>query len=246
MTRCVVVQHLEPEKPYLIADALRRHDVQVDVCRVDRGDGVPADMSGLDALVVMGGPMSAASDHGFPSRLAELALLEDALDSELPVLGVCLGAQMLAAASGAAVYRGEAGPEIGWAPVFTTTAAAGDPLFEDAPRSMTVLHWHGETFDLPEGAVHLASSDRYEHQAFRVGEAAWGLQFHIEVDAEAVSAFVQAFGDEAERSGIPPMSIEGEAWSRLADLRPAATEVLDRFALLVRDRAGASGTRNRF
>ena len=102
----VVIQHLEPEGPALIGDALVRRGAQMDVVRTDLGHAVPADASGLAGLVVMGGPMSAGSDVGFPSRRAEVALLRDAVDQGVPVLGICLGAQLLAVAGGAAIRRG--------------------------------------------------------------------------------------------------------------------------------------------
>ncbi len=244
MSNCVVVQHLEPEGPYRISDALQRRDVEVDVCRVFAGDAVPDDLSGYDGVVVMGGPMSATSDDRFPSRRAEIALLADALERGVPALGVCLGAQLLAVAGGGTVYRGANGAEIGWAPVALSRDAADDPLFSGVPSSLTVLHWHGDTFDLPPGAVHLASSRHYRNQAFRCGSAAWGLQFHLEVDAGAVAAFTRAFGDEAERCGVPLGEIDGPAPGHLSALEGAGQIVLERFATLVCERAVKSGDRS--
>jgi GMP synthase-like glutamine amidotransferase len=237
MTTCLVVQHLEPEKAYLIADALERHQVELEVCRVFAGDTVPPGLGGYDAVVVMGGPMSATSDEGFPTRRSELAMLGQALEHRLPILGVCLGAQLLAAAGGAKVYPGSEGAEIGWKPVVLSVAAADDPLFGGVDGALTVLHWHGDTFDLPAGAVHLASSQQYVNQAFRLGQSAWGLQFHLEVDAEAVAAFTGHFGDDAARAGVPLETIEGPARAALSRLAPVGRQVLDRFAAIVHERA---------
>jgi GMP synthase-like glutamine amidotransferase len=215
--RALVVRHLDVEGPYEIATALRRHGV-------DAVDGPPDSLDGFDALVVMGGPMAAHSDDDFPTRTAELRLLADALDRRVPVLGVCLGAQLLAVAAGGRAFRGEAGPEIGWAPVHRV---GEDRLFADLPTSFPVLHWHGDTVELPPGAELLASSDRYTNQAFRVGPVAWGIQFHLEVDLGAVGAFVERFdGDPA---------ILAEAADRLAELAPTRALVLDRWATLVAD-----------
>ena len=241
MPRCLVVQHLEPEGAYAIADTLERHGIGIDVCRVYAGDAVPTDVGGFDAVVVMGGTMSAASDDAFPSRRAELALLIDALAHDVPTLGVCLGAQLLAAAAGAKVFPGDAGAEIGWKPVTWCPGAAEDVLLAGTGPTLTVLHWHGDTFDLPPGAVLLATSDQYAHQAFRVGDAAWGLQFHLEVDEGAVAAFVRAFGADAARSGADPRSIVDIAPGVLEVLRPQRDIVLGHFAALVRERAVNSG-----
>ena len=233
MPRCLVVQHVEPEGPYAIGAALEGAGGTVDRCRVFAGDRVPDDATGLDGLVVMGGPASATSDDGFPSRRAELALLADALDRGFPVLGVCLGAQLLALAAAGSVRAGGAGAEIGWAPVDLAAASGTDPLLAGTDPRPTVLHWHADTFELPPGATHLASSPRYPNQAFRVGERAWGFQFHLEVDRPAVEAFLAAFGDDARGAGADPDAIGAESAAALAALASTRDTVADRFAGLV-------------
>jgi GMP synthase-like glutamine amidotransferase len=231
-----VIQHLPPEGPYLIAEALENAGVGVELCQVFAGGHPPAGLDGYNGLVVMGGPMSAASDDGFATRTAEIDLLEDALERGLPALGVCLGAQLLAIAAGGKVYPGAEGPEIGWAPVSLMIGESErDLLFRDLPRELTVLHWHGDTFDLPPGATHLAANKAYPNQAFRAGPRAWGLQFHLEVDRSGVEAFLAAFGDEAASCGVPPEDIATQAGSAIAELAPARGALLDRFAALVRD-----------
>ena len=138
----------------------------------------------FDGIVVMGGPMSAYSDEGFPTRRRELELLADALVRGVPTLGVCLGAQLLALAAGGRALAGKVGPEVGWAPVEFTEHAKEDSLLAGLPRQIIVLHWHGDTFELPPHAVELAASPLYRGQAFRVGSQAWGFQFHLEVDQQ--------------------------------------------------------------
>jgi GMP synthase-like glutamine amidotransferase len=229
---CLVVQHVEPERPFAITSALQRCGVRVDVCSTHAGETVPDSAACYEAVVVMGGPMSARSDDGFPTRSTEIALLGDALSREVPVLGVCLGAQLLAIAAGARVVPGEAGQEIGWGEITLTEGAASDPLFAGMPSSMTVLHWHGETFELPHSAVHLASTALYPNQAFRTGPCAWGLQFHLEVDHYAVGEFVGAFGGEALAVGVEPEDIVSAAPQVMSELAGLRDALLDRFAQL--------------
>jgi GMP synthase-like glutamine amidotransferase len=230
MARCLVLQHLEPEGPYRVADALKNRGVEVETRRVFAGDTVPEDPSEYDALVVMGGTMSAASDDGFPTRRSEIGYLQAALSSGLPTLGICLGAQLLAVAAGAAVYAGDAGAEVGWLPVQLTEIAASDRLFAGISSPLKVLQWHGDTFDLPPGSTHLALSDVYPNQAFRVGESAWGLQFHLEVDANAVAAFMEGFDSDSCTRGFSRQLIEDSTATALLELAPIRSLVLDRFA----------------
>jgi len=245
MTKCLVIQHVAAESAWAIGDALDRAGVVLDVRRADAGDPIPTDAADYDGIVVMGGPMSAVSDDGFPSRRAELAVLTDALAIGRPTLGVCLGAQLLALATGATVRLGESGPEIGWAPVELSPHADGDALLNGLPRHIVVLHWHGDTYELPAAAVYLAGSERYRNQAFRVGEAAWGLQFHLEVTAPAVDAFVAAFGDEADGMPGGAAAIRRATPRALDALGPWRELVFDRFARLVAGVEG-DGSRDRF
>jgi GMP synthase-like glutamine amidotransferase len=227
----LVVQHAEIEGPAALADVLRDAGCDIAVVRADVGEKIPGELSEFAALIVMGGPMSAASDDSFPTRRAELSLLRTALAGSIPTLGVCLGAQLLAAAARADVYLG-AEPEIGWHPVTLTAAAETDPLLSGIDGSVNVLHWHGETFDLPDGAVHLAESKSYANQAFRLGSSAWGLQFHVEVDAAAVERFVVAFPEDAEHSPGSADAIRATAADAVDALRDVQRVITTRFAQL--------------
>lgn len=238
--RCLVIQHTEVEGPYAIGSALAAAGVDLELCLVYAGDAVPADPSGFDGVVVMGGPSSAASDVGFGSRRSELALLERAVDTGVPTLGVCLGAQLLALAGGARVYPMPAGAEVGWAPVVFTDPAREDTLLGDLPSEVTVLHWHGDTFDLPSDAERLASNDRTLNQAFRLGGSAWGIQFHAEVDRVAVEGFVRVLGDDARSVGVDPAEIVEAADGHLAALAPVTVAITERFASMVANRQGTT------
>jgi GMP synthase-like glutamine amidotransferase len=232
MSRCLVVQHVHPESPYAIGDALAGHGVDVDLRRVFAGQALPDDLDGYAGVVLMGGPMSAASDAGFPSRAAEVALLAQAIDRRLPTLGVCLGAQLLALAGGGDVLSGIDDPEIGWGPV-SILPDMDDPLFGGLPASLDVFHWHADTFRLPEGATVLASNARYANQAFRIGDVAWGLQFHLEVDNTAVAAMVEAF--PADLVAVPggTAGLLADSGPALDRLSPYRDQVLGSFAALV-------------
>ncbi|MFD4557973.1 methyltransferase domain-containing protein [Streptomyces sp. NPDC058469] len=231
-----IVEHAPQEGPYAIGAALEAAGLAMRVCRTWAGDPVPDTADDLVGLVVMGGAMAAYED--FPSRSAELALLRAALAAEVPVLGVCLGAQLLAVAAGGVARPGN-GTQVGWADVRMTDAARADALFGAVPERLRVLHWHGDTMDLPAGATLLASCDQYPVQAYRIGGSAWGMQFHLEVDEAAVGAFADAFPEEAATA---PGVVES-ASAELAVLARHRDGVFERFAAFVAERAERTATR---
>ena len=151
------------------------------------------DLQGIDLLIVMGGPMSVNDEEKFPWLVEEKKFIRDAIESGTPVLGICLGAQLIASAMGAAVY-GNPHKEIGWFPVRGVASPDADVF--SFPPSMDVFHWHGETFDLSPGAIHLARSEGCENQAFQLGSSVIGLQFHLETTVESAQAIVHHCRDE--------------------------------------------------
>ncbi len=174
-----IVTHVPFEGPALIATMMDAKGIRYRTCAPYAGEPLPA-AADCAGLVVMGGPMNALDDAAHPHLAAERALIADCLARDVPVFGVCLGSQLMAAALGARVYEGPDG-EFGAGSVTATAAAGTDPVFGELGETVPVVHWHGDTFDLPDGAVLLAGSDRYPHQAFRVGRAGYGLQFHVEL-----------------------------------------------------------------
>lgn len=225
----LIVQHLPIEGPYRLGSALVRAGVELDVRRVYAGDEVPSDAAGLSGLVVMGGPMAAHDDAGFPTRRAELALLADAVQRTVPTVGICLGAQLLAVAAGGSAFPGPR-PEVGWGPVTLTAAADADAVLAGLPTEHSVLHWHGDTVTLPPHAERLAGNENYENQAFRVGARAWGFQFHPEVDRAGVDAFVREFADEAP--GATGQQILDESAAAVEKMDASFRVVFERFAVL--------------
>jgi GMP synthase-like glutamine amidotransferase len=224
---------MEPEQAFVIGDVLVESGITLDTRELFAGDVVPPTLSDYQGLVVMGGSMAASSDEGFPTRRSEISLIAAAIEDGIPTLGVCLGAQLIAAACGARVYPGVAGQEIGWFPVSLGDSCEDDALFAGLPEVMTVLQWHGDTFDLPAGSELLVSNANYPNQAFRVGGATWGLQFHLEVTAEAVDGFISTFEKDAASAPGGVDRIRSETALSLEALRSSRDIVLRRFAALV-------------
>ena len=146
-------------------------------------------LTNVQGVVIMGGPMGVYEQDRYPFLTKELAFLREAVEMRLPILGVCLGAQLLAHALGADV-RKHAVKEIGWYPLTKEAGAADDPLFAPFTSTETVFQWHGDTFALPRGAVRLASSPWCAQQAFRYRDNVYGLQFHVEVTADIIAAWL--------------------------------------------------------
>ena len=194
----LVLQHIACEPPGVFEDVLaeRAHEL----VRVELDEGEPLPAGTWDAIVAMGGPMSVNDEGEHPWLTGEKAAIASHVRAGRPFWGSCLGAQLLASALGARVYAGPA-PEVGVLAVELTAAGLDDPVLGVLPAAVDTLQWHGDTFDLPEGAVLLASSPAYPHQAFRVGRAAYAVQFHVEV-TEAMGeewAGVPAYAEYADR-----------------------------------------------
>ena len=206
-SRLLVLQHIACEPPAAFEDELRSRGLDLVRVELDAGEPLP-DWREFPAIVVMGGPMGAYEEGEHPWLAGEKRLLGEAVEADVPVWGVCLGAQLLAGALGARVYPGEQ-PEVGLLPVELTPAASSDPVFGEAPSSFPTLQWHGDTFDLPEGATLLASSPAYPNQAFRVGRS-YALQFHIEVSLELATewAGVPAYAQSLEAT-LGPGALDG-------------------------------------
>ena len=192
----VVLEHLDIEPPALIADVLLEQGHTLATIRLDRNEALPETLAGIDGAIIMGGPQSANDDHLTYIR-NELVWVEKALAAGLPMLGICLGAQVMAKAAGGAIGRSPV-RELGWYPIYQE---ADDPLFAALPtEGLKVFQWHGETFTLPEGATRVAAHPEVPQQAIRLGRGQYGLQFHVEVDEEIIGRWVEA--GESERAHL--------------------------------------------
>ena len=165
----------------MFEDVLLGRDAELYRVELDEAEPLP-DWRPFDAIVAMGGPMSVNDDADLPWLADEKRAIGEAVRAGKPYWGVCLGVQLLAASLGARVYPGTQ-PEVGLLPVDLTDEGRADPVFGPVQRDLLTLQWHGDTFDLPAGAMRLASSPAYANQAFRF-ERAYGVQFHLEVSAE--------------------------------------------------------------
>lgn len=184
-----------------IGEALVSSGVAFDYVDLLHNPSAHVSLDGVAAMIFLGGSMSVNEDHAYLRR--ELGLIDQALAAGLPLLGICLGAQLLAKALGAEVYRNPV-PELGWAPVWRTEAGHRDPLLCHLRDPETVLHWHEETFDLPPGATWLAYSEACRHQAFRFGSNVYGFQFHLEATPEMVASWCEGCSGQAAPASVDP------------------------------------------
>jgi len=201
--RCLVIENDATDDARLLGEWLTEAGLTLEVVRPYAGEALPPDLEGYAAFVVLGGDQHAypspSGEPGAPWFPALEGLLRKAVRGQVPTLGVCLGGQLLATAHAGTVASAAAGPEIGAGLVAKRDAADADPLFGLVPMLPDVVQWHyDEITELPLGAVLLAASTDYPHQAFRLGPAAWGLQFHIECDAAMIADWAADLGDRGE------------------------------------------------
>lgn len=235
MSRTLVIQLCDDDGPGRLGDWLRAAGLVLEVVRADHGGADAADLSGYDGLVVLGGPQAAYDPPATSPYLQPvLGLLRRAVAEQVPTMAVCLGGQLLAAALGGTVRRGENGPELGAQLVAKRDVAADDPVFRSVPFTPDVIQWHyDEIAELPAGAVLLASSPVYPHQAFRLGECAWGLQFHIETTPEMVELWAAEDRVQATESGVDVDAALAGAIAAHDDVRDAWAPAMTRYAEVV-------------
>jgi GMP synthase-like glutamine amidotransferase len=234
--RILVIEH-DPADPVLrLGEWLTEAGAELTINRPYLGDTLPAELTGFDALISMGGEMGARDDDIAPWLPATRALLSTGVRTSTPTLGICLGGQLLAAATGGTVRKGPDGPELGAHLTAKRDAAMSDPLFADVPMTPDVMQYHYDVVStLPQGAVLLLSSTGYPNQAWRQGPAAWGLQFHIEPTAENVRDWARK--EDRPLTGRFGPSLDaaeetiGEVWREFAH----------RFVAFARDHDPAAG-----
>jgi len=239
VARLLVVVPSDTDPPTRLGEWLRGTGLELDERRLSAADPLPADLTGFDGLLVLGGPQSSLdTDEVSPELVGVRHLLAQAVAADLPTLAVCLGAQLLAQVGGGSTRVGVDGPEVGATLVAKRDAADADPLFGPLPLSPDVLQWHHDEIDrLPAGATLLASNPRYQNQAFRVGEHVYGLQFHIETDEALVRQWAEGDPVGVAGSGLDLETVCARAAAVHPDLAEVWAPFAARFADLVRARA---------
>jgi GMP synthase-like glutamine amidotransferase len=227
--RIHVIKHERLEGPGAIAAWAGERGHRTATTELSLGEPLPRPAD-FDALVLMGGSMSVNDEDRFAWLRPEKQLVRDSLDAGRKILGICLGAQMIASALGAPVTQNPE-KEIGWFPVEATDAGWEHPFWLGLPRALPVFHWHGETFGLPKGAVHLLRSAACEHQGYAIGSQALALQCHPEVDAVSVAEMVENGRGELEsgRWFIQTEEAIKIQSAPLARLRPVLYRLLDQW-----------------
>jgi GMP synthase-like glutamine amidotransferase len=224
----LVFRHVPFEHLGLIAGSLQRHVIEPVYVDLPKDPETPLSISAAAGVILMGGPMSANDD--LPYIRQELRFIAQAVAYRKAVLGICLGAQLLAKALGASVYRNPV-KEIGWFPINFTEIGAEDPLFHGLNREETVFQWHGETFDLPSEARLLATSGLCRNQAFRIADRAYGLQFHLETTPEMISGWLR---EDANCADARELTTPVDPYAHAARQKELAGIVFDRWCTLLK------------
>jgi GMP synthase (glutamine-hydrolysing) len=222
MRKAILIRHVAFEDAGSLAEVLRQRDWQVEYAEAGMMDLGAIEPLGPELLVVLGGPISANDREDFPFITRELEILRARMRADLPTLGICLGAQLMAMALGARVYRGVR-KEIGWGTLQLSQEGARTPLRHLGDNEVRVLHWHGETFELPRGATLLASTPLYENQAFGWGQRGLALQFHPEVTASGLERwFVGHIGEIESTEGLSVKQLRRDTTQHARALLPRA------------------------
>jgi GMP synthase-like glutamine amidotransferase len=198
----LIIKHIDVEGPGLIEHCLKRGKIPYQVLDLKPSIRFPR-LEGITHIVFLGGPMNVYEEDRYPFLRDEDLFIKEAIQRGKAILGICLGAQLIAKALGAKVFKAPV-KEIGWYDVFLTKVGSTDPLFSCLPKTFPVFQWHGDTFEIPNGAKLIATSSPISHQAFRYGEKVYALQFHLEVTQEMIREWMETYEEEFKDVQPPP------------------------------------------
>jgi GMP synthase-like glutamine amidotransferase len=200
----LIIKHVDIEGPGLIEYYLKQENISYQIHNLKPGVHLPK-LDDLTHVVILGGPMNVYEEDRYPFLREEDLFIKEAIQRGKSILGICLGAQLIAKALGAKVLKAPV-KEIGWHDVSLTRIGSIDPLFSQLPKTFSVFQWHEDTFDIPHGSICIATSSLIPYQAFRYGENAYGLQFHLEVTQGMIREWLETYKEEFKESQAPLLS----------------------------------------
>ncbi len=232
--KVIIIKHIDIEGPGTIGDFLDCNDIPYRVINIFNGEPLPDSLSEISAVIVLGGPMNVYEEDKYPFLKQEDEFLKEVIEAGLPTLGFCLGAQLIAKAKGAIVKKAPQ-KEIGWFKISLDRNGSSDPLFQEFPGEVDVFQWHGDTFDIPDGAVKLAESELCSNQAYRIGDNIYGLQFHVEVTDEMIYQWIDAYRDEVDslKGIVDPDQIISDTKAKSEDYKAQARQFCTNFFKLI-------------
>jgi len=226
--RVLFIQHGETDKPGLLGEVLAERGIGMDILRPDLGEPIPDQLGIHSGLAVGGGAQGVYEVEKYPYLGLEIGLIKSAASQGKPVIGLCLGGQLMAASFGAEVHKGPH-REIGFFPVTLDPISDFDPMWCDMPKTFVTTHWHGDVFEIPPGGMRLGHSAMTPNQLFRYGHSLYGLQFHLEMTPEILEEMVADSKDDLLGQGVDPEQLRKEGLAHLPNLRETATTVFSRW-----------------
>ncbi|MBI2485780.1 MAG: gamma-glutamyl-gamma-aminobutyrate hydrolase family protein [Deltaproteobacteria bacterium] len=234
--KVLVLRHVPHEHLGTLFHTLKANDLNYEYINLYEDENPNIQLDDISGLIILGGPMNVYETDKYAFLKMEDRLIKETVEKDMPILGICLGAQLIAKALGARVMKNKE-KEIGWYPLSITEEASKDKLFKHFKTEETVFQWHGDTFEIPEGAVHLAKSPLCLNQAFRYSTNVYGLQFHIEVTQEMVSEWLNVTENKEEvmslKGKIEPEAIKEKGPQFIANLNSLAEKVFNEFCRLI-------------
>ncbi|MBN1960039.1 MAG: gamma-glutamyl-gamma-aminobutyrate hydrolase family protein [Deltaproteobacteria bacterium] len=231
MAKVLVLQHTPEENLGIITEALLGQEHQWQYVRLFAGESIPNTLN-ANGLIVLGGPMGVYDTSKYPFLNNEIRLISQSLNENKPILGVCLGSQLIAAVLGARVYKNKV-KEIGWYPIQIAADMSTDPLFGTIKQNFFAFHWHGDTFDLPSGAVSIGSSSVTMNQGFRFNSNIYALQFHLEVTQTIINDLLKTFHHELPEAKTSIETISSDTQKYLENMQTTGRKIFSNWAKML-------------